>query len=171
MWPRAESVLALAWLRPATAWANDGDIEIVGGLLGVVVLLGHDAVFVERLGAVPIELLLFQVGLRVLDIGLGGLFRGDVGGNVGLGGGDGSLLAVDGGFLLHVLNGGDNLALGYFVAFLHIEVGDPAHGRCADVDIILGLDLAGAADDRGEILADDFCGKNLGVAGLLTLTP
>jgi hypothetical protein len=33
------------------------------------------------------------------------------------------------------------------VAFLDVEVGDAAEGGGADVDVGLGLDLAGAADD------------------------
>ena len=57
------------------------------------------------------------------------------------------------GFLLHVLDGGHGLALLDLVAFLYIEVGDAAHGGGAHVHIGLGLDLAGAADHRGQILA------------------
>jgi hypothetical protein len=63
-----------------------GHIEVVGRLLCVVILLGQDAVLIKALGAVPIQLFLLQVGLGVLDVGLGGLFRGNIGGNVGLGG-------------------------------------------------------------------------------------
>ena len=58
-------------------------------------------------------------------------------------------------------------ALLYLVAFFDVEVGDAAHGGGAEVDIGLGLDLAGAADDRGQVLARDFGGQHLGVAGLL----
>ena len=46
-------------------------------------------------------------------------------------------------------------------------MGDPAHGVGAQVCIGCGLDLAGTADDRGQLLARDLGGKNLGVAGLL----
>ncbi len=66
---------------------------------------------IESLGAIPIQLLLLQVGLGVLDVGLGCLFCGNIGGNIGLGGGDGGLLAVNVRLLLHVLDGGNGLAL------------------------------------------------------------
>ena len=46
-------------------------------------------------------------------------------------------------------------------------MGDAAHGGGAEVDIVLGLDLAGAADDRGQVLPDDLGGQDLGVTGLL----
>ena len=88
----------------------------------------------------------------MLHVGLGGLLGGDVGGDVGLGGGDGGLLAGDIGRLLDIFDRGDRLALLDRVALLHVEVGDPAHGSGADVDVGLGLDLAGAADDRGQVL-------------------
>jgi len=52
------------------------------------------------------------------------------------------------------------------IALLDVEVGDAAKGGCAHIDIGLWLDLAGAADDGGQILARDRGGKNLGVAGL-----
>src|SRR6202020_2048580 len=72
-----------------------GNVEIVGGLLGVVVLLRHDAVFVKGLGSIPVKLLLLQVCLGMSLISLGGLFGGNVGGDVGFGSGDCGLLAVD----------------------------------------------------------------------------
>ena len=46
-------------------------------------------------------------------------------------------------------------------------MGDAAHGGGAEVDVVLGLDLAGAADDRGQVLLYDLGGQNLGVASLL----
>ena len=53
------------------------------------------------------------------------------------------------------------------LTLLDVEVGDAAHGGGAQVDVVLGLDLAGAADHRGKILLDDLGGQNLGIAGLL----
>ena len=103
----------------------------------------------------------------MLDVGLSGFLRRNIGGNVGLGRGDGSLLAGDIRFLLHMLDGGHRLALGYLVSLLHIEMGDAAHGGGAKVNVGLGLDLAGAADNRGQILAHDLGGQNLGIARLL----
>ena len=76
------------------------------------------------------------------------------------------LLGVDVGFGLHVLDRGEDLALVTWSPSLTIEVGDAAEGGGADVDVGLGLDLAGAADDRGEVLADDFAGEHGGVSGL-----
>ena len=61
----------------------------------------------------------------------------------------------------HVLNGGDQLALLYVIALLHIEVGDAAHRGGAEVDIGLWLDLAGAADDRGQVLRTIFAVSTL----------
>ena len=52
------------------------------------------------------------------------------------------------------------------VAFFDVEVGDAAEGGGADVDVGLGLDLAGAADDGDEILADGLAGGDLGDVGL-----
>ena len=126
-WPRAESVWALAWLTPGDGLVYRGDIEVVGGLLGVKVLLCHDAVFIEGLGAVPIELLLLEVGFGVFKIGLGGLLGCDEGRDVGLGGGDGGLLAGDIGGLLHILDLRQCLALLHGVTFFHEEMGDAAH--------------------------------------------
>ncbi len=70
---------------------------------------------------------------------------------------------------LHVLNGGQDLALGHVIALFDVEVGDAAKGGGADIDVGLGLDLAGAADDGGEILAHDFGRQYLGVTGLLMI--
>ena len=144
-----------------------GYIEVVGRLFSVKILLGHDAVFVEGLGALPVKTLLFQIGLGVLDVGLSGLFRGNVGANVGPGGGDGGLLAFNVRLLLHVLDGGDRLALLHRVSLFDIEVGDAAHSGSSQVDVGLGLDLAGAADDRGQVLLDQLGGQNFGVTRLL----
>jgi hypothetical protein len=132
--------------------------DVVGGFLGVEVLLGDELVFVEFLGAVVVELLLFEVGLGLVDVGLGGGFGGDVGGDVGARGGDGCLLGVDGGLGLDGFDAGEDVALADVVALLDVEVGDAAEGGCADVDVGLGLDLAGAADDRDEVLTDDLAG-------------
>ena len=144
-----------------------GYVGVVGGFFGVEVLLGHDAGGVEALGALPVEAFLLEIGFGALDVGLGGLFGGDVGVNVGFCGGDGGLLADDIGFLLHVFNGGHGLALFHEVALFDVEVGDAAHGGSAKIGVGSGLDLSGAADDGGEILAGDSGGENLGVAGLL----
>jgi len=161
--------LRLGLVDASYGLGQGGHIEVIGGLLGVEILLGQNAILVEGLGAVPVELLLFEVGPGVLHVGLGGFFRGQIGGNVGFGGGDGGLLPGDIGFLLHVFDAGHDLALLDHVAFLDVQVGDAAHGRGAQVDIGLGLDFAGAADDRSQILARDLGSQNLGVSGLLLI--
>jgi hypothetical protein len=56
MWPRMESVWALAWASGGLALVERGDGHIVGGLFGVEVLLGDELVVVEGLGAVVVEL-------------------------------------------------------------------------------------------------------------------
>ncbi len=87
-----------------------------------------------------------------------------IGVDVGLGGGDGGLLRRDGGGGLHALDGGEDGAGLDVVAFLDVEVGDAAEGGGADVDVGLGLDLAGAVDDGDEVLAHNLAGGDLGDA-------
>ena len=159
--------LRLGLVEPRDSLGERRDVEIVIGLVGLVVLPRHDAGLVERLRAIPLQLFLLQIGLRVLHVGLGGLFGSNIGGDVGLGGGDGGLLGVHRRLLLHAFNGRQNLALLYVIAFLHVEAGDAAKRRGAHVHNILGFDLAGAADDRGQILARHGGGENLGIPGLL----
>ena len=84
-----------------------------------------------------------------------------------LGRGDGSFLAGNLGFLLHVFDGRYQLAFFHVVTLFDVEVGDAPHRRRAQVDHGLGLDLAGAADNRGKVLTVDLGSKNLGVARLL----
>ena len=103
----------------------------------------------------------------MLDVGLRRLFRCNVGKDVGSGCRDCSPLAVHRCFLLDVFNRGDNLTLRDPVAFLHVEVRDPAHGCCADIHIVCGLDLSSPADDGGKILPRQGSGIHLGVACLL----
>ena len=109
---------------------------------------------IEALGAVEVELLLLEIGLGLGDVGLGGLFRGDVGGDVGLGGGDSGLLGLDVWRRAARSRRWRGLALLDVVAFFDVEVGDAAEGGGADVDIGLGLDLSGAADNGGQVLAE-----------------
>ena len=45
-------------------------------------------------------------------------------------------------------------------------MGDAPEGGCADIDVGLRLDLAGAVDDGDEFLADDFAGGDLSDVGL-----
>ena len=144
-----------------------GDVQVVSGFLGIVVLLGHDAVFVKGLGAIPVQLLLLQVGLGVVNVGFLCLLRGNIGGNIGLGGGDGSLLAVNACLLLHVLDGGNDLALFHPFTLFDIEVGDSTHGRGAKVHVVFRLDLTGAAHHRRQILLHNLTGQNLRIPRLL----
>ncbi len=104
--------------------------------------------------------------MALSDVGFGGFFRGEKAGDVGAGGGDGGLLGGDGGGGLDVFHGGEDGAGFDVVAFLDVEVGDAAEGGGSDVDVGLGLDLAGAVDDGDEVLAGGFAGGDLGNAGL-----
>ena len=79
---------------------------------------------------------------------------------------DGGLLGGDGGLGLDALDVGEDSALLDAVTFLDVEVGDAAEGLGADVDVGLGLDLAGAADDGDEVLLDDLAGGHFGDIGL-----
>jgi hypothetical protein len=110
---------------------NRSDVGVVSRLLGVVILLGQNSGRIKGLGAIPIQLLLFQIGLGVFDIGLGGFLRGDIGEDVGSGRGDSRLLAGKRGLLLDIFNGGNGLALLDQVAFLYIEMGNASHGGSA----------------------------------------
>ena len=83
-----------------------------------------------------------------------------------LGGGDGGLLGGDGGLGLDAFDRGEGGAGFDVVALFDVEVGDAAEGGGADVDVGLGLDLAGAVDDGDQVLADDLAGGDLGDAGL-----
>ena len=49
----------------------------------------------------------------------------------------------------------------YVIPFLDVEVRDAAEGGGTDVDVGLGFDLAGAADDREKIFAGDLGGRGL----------
>ena len=51
-----------------------------------------------------------------------------------------------------------HLAFFYLVTFLHIEMGDAAHGIGANVDVSFGPDLARGGDHRGYILLHHFAG-------------
>ena len=55
------------------------------------------------------------------------------------------------------------------VAFLDQKMGNAPEGGGTDVDIGLGLDLSGTADNGGQILLDELSGQDLGVAGLLAV--
>ena len=92
----------------------------------------------------------------MVEVGLGGFFRGNIGGNIGLGGGYGRFLAGDIGRLLHILDLRQGFALLHPVTLFHVEVGDAAHNVGAKVDISSWLDLTGAADHRGQILLARF---------------
>ncbi len=70
--------------------------------------------------------------------------------------------ACDGGGGLLAFDGGDELAGLNVVAFFDVEVGDATEGGGADVDVGLGLDLAGAVDDGDEILAIHLGSGHLG---------
>ena len=97
-------------------------IGVIGGLLGVVILLCHDSCLIEALRPLPIQFLLFEVGLGMLYVSLPGLFRGNIGGNVGFRSSDGGLLGVYVCLGLHVLDGRNDLPFLNVIAFLHIKV-------------------------------------------------
>ena len=58
---------------------------------------------------------------------------------------------------LHVFHRGEDGAGLYVVAFLDVQVRDAAEGGGADVDVGLGLDLAGAADGGDQVLRGRLC--------------
>ena len=105
-----------------------------------------------------------KVGLRLDDVGLGGILGGDVGGDVRLRGGDVRLLGIDRGLRLDALDSGEDGALLHMVALFHIKVSDAPHGCGAQIDVGLGLDLPGPAHDRRQILPDNLRCQHLGVA-------
>ena len=159
--------LRLGLIQRCHSLIQRGDIGVVGRFFGVEIRFGHDAGVVKGLLALPIQPLLLQISFGLGDIGFGSSFRGNIGVNVGFGGGDGGLLAGDSRLLLHMLDAGYRLARLHHVSLFYKEVGDAAEGSSAQIGIRSGLDLAGAADHRNQVLARDFGGENLGVAGLL----
>ncbi len=60
-----------------------GHVGVIGSLLGIEVLLGHDACFVKALCAFLIELFLLKVGLGMCNVGFSGLFSGNVRRDIG----------------------------------------------------------------------------------------
>jgi hypothetical protein len=107
------------------------------------------------LACVQIGLVFGSSALHGADVLVGGFDGGFGGAGIGLGGVEGGLLRRHVGFGLHVFDARQQLALADAVAFLDQEFGDLAHGIGADVDVILGLNLAGGGHDAGQILAHD----------------
>ena len=99
---------------------------------------------------------MFQIGFGMRNVGFLGLFRGHIGSNIGLGGGNRGFLTLDVCALLDVLNAGDFLALSDFVAFFYIEMRDAAKGGSPEVDVGLWLDLSRPAYRRDEVFPDSF---------------
>jgi hypothetical protein len=75
-------------------------------------------------------------------------------------------LGGDGGLGLNVLDGGENGADFDVITFLDVEVGDTSKGGGAYVDVGLGLDLAGAADDGDQVLPGGLADDDFGDIGL-----
>ncbi len=88
------------------ALGEGGRGHVVGCFFAVVVLLGNELFVIERLGAVVVQALLFEIGLGLNNVGFGGFLGCDEGVDVGFGGGDGGLLGGDGGLWLDVFDGG-----------------------------------------------------------------
>ena len=109
---------------------------------------------------------MLEVCLGLDDVGVGGFLGGDEGVDVGFGGGDGGLLGRDGGLWLDAFHGGEDSTFFDLIAFLDVEVGDASEGGGAYVDVGLRLDLPGTVDDGGEVLTDDFAGRDFGDVGL-----
>jgi hypothetical protein len=144
------------------ALGEGGDVDVEEGLLGVEVLLGDELVVVEGLGALVVELLLFEVGRSFVDVSFGGLLGGDKGIDVGARGVDGGALGGNGAGGLLAFDGGEELAGLGVIAFFDVEVRDSTEGGGADVDVGLGLDLSCAADRGDEIFANGFGGGDRG---------
>ena len=127
--------------------------SVVGGLARIVVLAGDELLFVELLGTLPVEFLLLEVGLA---LGL----RGDRGVIVGLShfharfcGLHISRLRFDVGARLNIFKVEQDVSLVDAVAFFYGNVGDLADALAENVGVVLGSNLAGGGNDRGEALA------------------
>ena len=107
---------------------------------------------------VQVGLVLVDLGLHGPDILVGGLQAGLGGRGIGLGGVEGGVLGIDVGLGLDVLDAGQQLALADAVAFLDQNLRELALGVGADVDVILGLNLARGGHQAGQILAHDVAG-------------
>ena len=60
-------------------------------------------------------------------------------------------------------------ALFHVISLLDVEVGDPAKGGRADIDIGFGFDLAGSVHNGDQVLPDHRAGDHFGVALLLPM--
>ena len=92
----------------------------------------------------------------MLDVLVGGVQPGFGGRGVRFGGTQRGLLRLHVGLRLHVLDFGQQLALVDVVAFLHQDLGQLAHRVGADVDVILGLNLAGSGHLAGQEIRADY---------------
>src|SRR5208282_2162083 len=119
---------------------------------------GDEGRVVQTLGAVPIELGVDGVGLGAVQVRARGL-EGGIGRNrVGFRRLHGRAIEIDVGQRLHVLKLRQQLSLLYAVAFLDVQLDDPAHGIGSDVRVGLGLDFTRGADHRSQVLFLRFSG-------------
>ena len=158
MWRSAESFCAFGLGDARLGLCQAGLRGLPRRFLAVVFRLGDQGVFVQTLGAGPIELGAFEVGLRAVQVGHGCIQRGVGGDSIGPGGFQPRLRGVHVGRGLHVFQLRQQLAFLDPVAFLHIKPGNLAEGIGADVDVSLRLDLAGGADNRSQIHRLRFAG-------------
>ena len=69
--------------------------------------------------------------------------------------------AIHAGLGLHALYRRQDLPLLHPVAFLDVQVSDPAEGSGSDIDVGLGLDLPRAADDGDQVFRTTFAVSTL----------
>src|SRR6202012_55796 len=101
--------------------------HVIGGLSRIVVRFGNQVVLVERLPALPVQILLLERSLRAEQIGLSGLFGGDIGVHVRLRRLNGGLLRRDVGRRLYIFHGRKNLPAFHVIALFYVEVSDAAN--------------------------------------------
>ncbi len=137
-------------------------------------ILAREQFFVEQLlGAIVIGLHAIQVGFVVLQPGLHGadVFVGHFEAGfrsrrVGLRRADVGLLGRHVGRGLGVFHARQQLALADVVAFLDQDFRDVAHRVGADIDVVLGLDLARGSDDRRQVATRHLSGLHRHYAAL-----
>src|SRR6185437_16611748 len=114
---------------------GDGFGNFIGCFLGVKILLGDELVFVEVLSAIIVKLGAGQISGAALGL-RNRRIEGGLGGNrVSLIAGQLRLHGVHVSSRLDIFELRQHLAFFYLVTFLHVEMGDAAHGIGANVDV------------------------------------
>ena len=142
---------------PLVPWRRSGrDRAVVSSFVCVEVLLGYELIFVEFLGALPIEFGLFQVRLALGERRHRGIVIRCGHAHARFGGADAGLLGLNVRARLDVFQVQQNVALLDVVAFFHHDFRDLPDALTQDVGVILWAGLRRRRSRRGQVLPDDL---------------